>query len=386
MRSCQNRRDPVSNIFCFTSVCKRFKKLIKKRCLCILIDERGFIHNLSPVKKSKSGKTNWFEFTLQTSPVKTKRVVGYNTSSHNELKELEHSKSPVVLINTKEDKSGDVIFNQMSTARSASTSDVGFDYDVLQQSAEASSSLSICLTITLGEVSSIRPNQKVIVVGALSLGDEPAKQVKMRGKEVAMVKDDCILEDVTGSAPLHIWDTFINSVENGKSYRFENLVVKSFQGAMYLSTTFTTSVTMVEAVVESLVGPQMLESKQRAVTVEEFKMVRKLDIFLACQSCSKKIEDVCGDFVKCKYCDVRQRRLSCETCASAQVKVELPEDEAEGLWLTVFTEVLEQLLKPSFEISLSSSDSIEEALLRIKNVKFVYNIISNVITKVWCSL
>jgi hypothetical protein len=68
------------------------------------------------------------------------------------------------------------------------------------------------------------------------------------------------------------------------------------------------------------------------------------------------------------------------------VKVELPEDEAKGLWLTVFTEVLEQLLKPSFEISLSSSDSIEEALLRIKNVKFVYNIISNVITKVWCSL
>ena len=36
---------------------------------------RGFIHNLSPVKRSK--KTDWFEFHLQTSPSKVQRVVGF---------------------------------------------------------------------------------------------------------------------------------------------------------------------------------------------------------------------------------------------------------------------------------------------------------------------
>ena len=83
----------------------------------ILGYSRGFIQKLSPIRRSRSVKTDWFEFNLQTSPTKKRRVVGFNTSVHTELKELAESKSAVVLTNTKDNDAGDIIFSQRSSAR-----------------------------------------------------------------------------------------------------------------------------------------------------------------------------------------------------------------------------------------------------------------------------
>jgi hypothetical protein len=60
----------------------------------------------------------------------------------------------------------------------------------------------------------------------------------------------------------------------------------------------------VEQVVDTLIGPELLESKECNVMVEEFKLVRKLD-FVICQLCNHKVEDVSEKFVKCKNCDNR---------------------------------------------------------------------------------
>ena len=57
---------------------------------------RGFVHNLSPVKRSRN-QNQWFEFNLQTSPTKVKRVAGFNIASHCQLQEHEESKTAVVL-------------------------------------------------------------------------------------------------------------------------------------------------------------------------------------------------------------------------------------------------------------------------------------------------
>jgi hypothetical protein len=66
------------------------------------------------------------------------------------------------------------------------------------------------------------------------------------------------------------------------------------------------------------------------------------------------------------------QRRSCPTQASVQVQVELP--ETEGLWLTASTDTVEQFLRPAPSVMLSSSasDKIEETLLTVKNIKFVY--------------
>lgn len=44
------------------------------------------------------------------------------------------------------------------------------------------------------------------------------------------------------------------------------------------------------------------------------------------------------------------------------------------MWLTAFTDVLEQLLKVSSTVSLASNiETIEDVLLGLVNIKFVYN-------------
>ena len=76
-------------------------------------------------------------------------------------------------------------------------------------------------------------------------------------------------------------------------------------------------------------------------------------------------------------------KSSCQIHASVQLRVDLPE-KADGLWLTAFTDELNEFLKTDPPITLSSSsfDAIEERLLIVKNVKLCYKIISNAITKV----
>ena len=90
---------------------------------------------------------------------------------------------------------------------------------------------------------------------------------------------------------LHICDSFIEQVSNGKTYRFENVAVKNFQGNAHLSTTSSSTFREEKQVVESFVGSKLLESKEMEITIDQFELVNKLDIFLACQSCKRKIDE-----------------------------------------------------------------------------------------------
>ena len=54
--------------------------------------------------------------------------------------------------------------------------------------------------------------------------------MKKRNSENGKVKEDCVIEDATGNAILHIWDDLIDKVQNSKSYTFKNLSVKNYSG------------------------------------------------------------------------------------------------------------------------------------------------------------
>ena len=92
-----------------------------------LDSHRGYIHNLSPVKRSRN-QNQWFDFDLQTSPLKSRRVVGFNIANHSILQEHEASNTAVTLKNTKQNNNNDIIFNQQSTVRVTPTFDIDFDY------------------------------------------------------------------------------------------------------------------------------------------------------------------------------------------------------------------------------------------------------------------
>ena len=54
-------------------------------------------------------------------------------------------------------------------------------------------------------------------------------------------KKDCVVEDATSVATIHIWDDLLSKLTTGNSYKFTNLTVKNYSGITLLSTAPTTT-------------------------------------------------------------------------------------------------------------------------------------------------
>lgn len=304
--------------------------------------------------------------------------------------EHQESKSPIVLKNTQESKDGrDIVFNQHSTVRLAPAFDIDFEYST---SLTSSSSMTMPQTnatvVSFEEVPRLEANQRVNVTAILSKGTEKPNQVQLRAtQKKAFVKEDCIIEDTTGSAMLHIWEPMSEQLKSGTTYEFKNFVVKNFQGTNHLSTSTSTSFSVVDQQVEALKGPSLLECAEKNLKVKEFKSVNKLDIYISCENCKRKVTELSEKYAKCHICGIRQRIENCTTDGSVQLLVDLPEDKE--IWLTVFTDILETLLMKGNLALTSDSDSIEEyllalativlkILLQIFHVRYEYNVWMNI--------
>ena len=56
------------------------------------------------------------------------------------------------------------------------------------------------------------------------MGNEKPKPVKLKtSKEMTSVKEDCVLEDETGTATIYVWDQLINKIKSGTTNVIENL-------------------------------------------------------------------------------------------------------------------------------------------------------------------
>ena len=87
------------------------------------------------------------------------------------------SKTPVVLkgVIVKEDET-DWLINQQSTAYPCANSDISFQYEE-QTKPETNYQQIPSTDATVGQISKIKPNQRVNVSGTLSLGDKKPKEV-----------------------------------------------------------------------------------------------------------------------------------------------------------------------------------------------------------------
>ena len=138
-------------------------------------------------------------------------------SSHGHLKQLETSKSPTVLKGITTAANGeDLIFNQHSSADVAPSHDVNFEYLEGEDGSSFNQTPPEATSISLKELAGIKLQQKVNVVATLSLGDlDPKPIVTSKTGMETLVKEDCVLEDKSGSAPFHIWGAMISQLENG---------------------------------------------------------------------------------------------------------------------------------------------------------------------------
>jgi len=269
----------------------------------ILLDnKRGFIHNLSPLKRARSNKQDWYDFQIQTSPTKVRRVVGFNIPSHADLKHYEESKTPVLLRNVVCEDDNDWIFNQQSFLHSAPNSDVSFQYVKQTKPTQTSYAPPPSVDVTVSQIITLRPNQKVNISGTLTLGFNDAKQVKLKTQQDSYVKEDCVVEDSTGPIMIHIWEPLISQVKNGESYCFKNLTIKNFQGCTFLSSSPSTTFSPITETLPSLEGPDILKNPDKEVNIQHLKLINKLSVFVSCQVCKKRINDQSSASLKCQHC------------------------------------------------------------------------------------
>ncbi|XP_068677709.1 uncharacterized protein [Montipora foliosa] len=224
------------------------------------------------------------------------------------------------------------------------------------------------------------PNQKVNVTGTLSFSQKEPKKVLVKStQEVSFVKEDCILEDSTGHTSIHIWSPLITQLKNTYSYRLNNLTVKNFQGNTFLSTSPFTTYTQQVNTLSSFKGRAILETPEKQIFVDSFKLVSKLSIFLSCQVCKKRITDVSRASVKCQNCSTHQKVVDCKREASAKLCVA---NEDADLWLTIFTDTLKNLLQQKSSVTLqNTTEEVAETLLSASNIFITFDPQTNVVSK-----
>ena len=129
-------------------------------------------------------------------------------------------------------------------------------------------------------------------------------------------------------------------------------------------------------------GPQLVTNIQKTVTIQEFIFTDKVSVFMTCQinSCKKKMPYVIESPVfTCPSCGTCQKVKGAKKGATAWLCAEI---EGKQVWLTAFTDVMENLLA---KVNLSihdTSDKIKEALLTVENITLVIDSVSNFILEV----
>ena len=319
---------------------------------------------------------------MQTSPSKFSRVIGFDRKTHQQALHLQNAGTPARLLSANE-KDGKLFVSQYTTVAKANSNDITFESQQPSTSSDNSDLPSVTATeIKLNQLHSLTRNQRVNVKATITLGTTKPKEVAKRNGEKGLVKEDCIIEDDTGNATLHVWDEMIQMCENSKSYEIKDLSVKNYSGHTRLGTTVTTSMKEITMNIENLKGPELLSATKKTVTVAEFIFTDKVNVFMACQmqSCRKKMPYSVGSTTfTCTSCGTCQKVKLAKKGATARLCAEI---EGHQTRLTVFTDEMEALLK-KLDLTINTlSDQIKEALLSLENITLVIDPVSNFILEV----
>ena len=243
-------------------------------------DAKGFVQHVIPRKTSRKGNP-YYTFQLQTSPEKIEKIVGYSSAKYEALQRFQECRSPIKIkrLNASDNAS---ILNHESVVTKLNQYDINFKYRQVERTEDSNiptvsslvkiSELNEC-EVAMGTFFSV--NAKLIV------GDEPMKMVRTRYGKESEVKEDCWLEDESGSISFHIWDDLFKILKGDTSYYFENLQLKKFKAEKYLSSTSKTNKTELETNID-LPASTTVDKKSVEMEIERFESMwrkQKFTIF-----------------------------------------------------------------------------------------------------------
>ena len=160
--------------------------------------------------------------------------------------------------------------------------------------------------LKLKQLQGLSTNQKVNVEGVQKI----QKKVNMRDGQIGLVKEDCAIEDETGTAILYSTECH-QGMQRWCSIQISNVSVKNFSGEIFLGTTTKTSFATSDFKMDAVKGKELLFATDKEVTVAEFKLVDKVSSFYICQNkaCNKRMPSVQhgSAIFQCEACGILQR-------------------------------------------------------------------------------
>ena len=200
----------------------------------------------------------------------------------------------------------------------------------------------------------------------------------MKDGYLVSMLERCTVSDDTGTCRLTLWGTAIQEVANHKSYSITDVRVKIFNSTKYLTSTPATTFTIAE---ESYEPPSKEDFSRRFDAVSNYVpkilLADTYKTWLACVTCGKQVAEVTtttASLIKCAICSTVQPLSSCHLKRSLRIQVQ-PDDNAEPIWLKVFTPTIQTMLEHvSSDVTLQSpEEEVFAQLFLLKNVFVDFN-------------
>lgn len=288
---------------------------------------QGFIHNISPIKKSKT--TSYFDMDIQTK-TEVVRGVCFASGKHSDFQTMSKNKSPDKLNNF-------TIKNNWGTPNILMNSSVQLEeakyIDFKPRSMEATQTITTLSSANSGQLVTLKA--KVVQLSAPK---------KIKTKNGFLTKAEAFLIDPHGSIKVVLWENFATQLQEATTYVFTNLRVQkdSFTHQVYLSTPKTgCDINQTDPFEERLALPTQLPETFTTTTLKADVIgVNNYFSYHSCCQCNKKVTPEGSGFVKCTNCGLKQKFAMCTT--HCNLKGLLKTDDGQ-ITVTVFDKIIQEV-------------------------------------------
>ena len=208
-----------------------------------------------------------------------------------------------------------------------------------------------------------------------------SKFIKM--DNASLKQSRAILLDPTGSIKVVFWEAFVDTVEDGNTYKFTNLRVKEdyhthekFVNMAKEGCKFESAPPFTQPLAEVKISLSEIATKEATISVIGVKLVSK---YLSCNTCSKKLEERGANFY-CPPCNMKQKPNGYHRFCKIRVKDSTSQQYNLAVYHSEMVKLFQTQGKPC--LSTLSIDEVENILLDITDVQILVNVVQGKVIEI----
>jgi len=329
----------------------------------------AYVQEISQIKRNKGDTMNYCTFKLQTSATTHKEALLYSLAKRPLLIESESTRTPVKLKNFTftQDKSK-IVINDMTNISIPRQSEYSFQFADIRSPENTATVFDVYNNYSEWDTVTVRG--KILSVNQPRTVGSPKKRLKVMEATIA---------DQTGAIPIDLWESNIDQVKVGSVYNLDQVQVRVWSSRKKLSTTIKSKIVpFEEPALANIEKPTSHDTQDETTTiVNKISTIQKVDKFLKCVHCNKKIIQASAEVIVCNQCGHTMREDDCTKGLVAKVVIPVDDDK-----ITVM--INDEILNTLFEgnVILMEEQVLFGKLLSLQNIAVTYNPDNSRVSKV----